>query len=300
MTGIILVIDDAPDNLALISDILESGQYTPLVSTSAEQAFSILPQIEVDLILLDAVMPGTDGFQACQQIKNQAQYAHIPVIFMTGLSEQQHIVQAFNAGSVDYIIKPVQPAELLARVRTHLKNARKAHHAFRALNFSGRHFLATDPAGHSLWFTPHVPAMLEYTLHEGAPALPGDMQKWLLNCISQPDQVESQFFYSSRKEGENSITLSFMGQQKPGEFLVRLAVTDANRNREIIQKTLKLTAREAEVIIWLAQGKTYRDIADILSISPRTVNKHLEQSYVKIGVENRASATARVLQVLQK
>lgn len=89
-----------------------------------------------------------------------------------------------------------------------------------------------------------------------------------------------------------------MGQPEPEEFLIRLTVSKEGNEIASLQKRLNLTAREAEVLFWISKGKTNRDIAEILSISHRTVNKHLEQAYVKIGVENRASATARVLQAL--
>ena len=91
-----------------------------------------------------------------------------------------------------------------------------------------------------------------------------------------------------------------MGQTRPGEYLLRLTAIQHKREEFILRERLNLTMREAEVLLWLGRGKTNRDIADILSISPRTINKHLEQVYTKIGVENRASATAVVMNALQE
>ncbi len=297
MNGIVLVVDDNSENLSLVMNILENGGFTTLVSQSAENALSILLEVDIDLVLLDALMPETDGFQMCKQMKKIPEYRDIPVIFMTGLSEQKDIVQAFNAGSVDYIIKPIQPAELLARVQTHLKNARTTRSVYRAIDFSGRHFLAMNEHGKVLWFTPQVPSMLSYALVVGNSYLPEDILRWYQRCMTEPTMVEPYYKYLNKEQNLN-VNLAYMGQPEPGEFLLRLTVAKEGDEIVSLQKRLNLTAREAEVLFWIAKGKTNRDIAEILSISHRTVNKHLEQSYIKIGVENRAAATARVLQTL--
>lgn len=297
MNGIVLVVDDNPENLSLVMNILENGRFTVLVSQSAENAFSILLEVDVDLVLLDALMPKTDGFQMCEKMKKIPKFYDIPVIFMTGLSEQKNIVQAFNAGSVDYIIKPIQPAELLARVQTHLKNSRTTRSIYRAIDFSGRHFLAMDEHGKILWFTPQVPSMLDCTLVVGSSSLPENISRWYQRCMTEPTTIEPYYKYTNNCQNLN-VNLAYMGQPEPGEFLIRLTVEKEGDKIISLQKRLNLTAREAEVLFWIAKGKTNRDIAEILSISHRTVNKHLEQSYIKIGVENRAAATARVLQTL--
>lgn len=297
MNGIVLVVDDSPENLSLVMNILENGGFTTLLSQSAEHALSILLEVDVDLVLLDALMPEIDGFQMCTEMKKMPKYHDIPVIFMTGLSEQKDIVQAFNVGSVDYIIKPIQPAELLARVQTHLKNARTTRAVYRAIDFSGRHFLAMDEHGKILWFTPQVPCMLDYTLAVGSSSLPEDIVRWYQRCITEPITVEPYYKYTNKNQNFN-VNLAYMGQPDAGEFLLRLTIEKDDDKIISLQKRLNLTAREAEVLFWIAKGKTNRDIAEILSISHRTVNKHLEQSYIKIGVENRAAATARVLQAL--
>ncbi|MCH4092350.1 response regulator transcription factor [Acetobacter sp.] len=296
MTSIVLVVDDEPVNLSLATDILEAGGFTVLVAQSADDGLAILADVPVDLVLLDAVMPGKDGFQMCRIMKTIPDYCDIPVIFMTGLSGQDDIVLAFEAGSVDYIIKPIQPAELLARTRTHLDNARKTKNIFRAINFSGRHFLATDREGVVQWFSPQVPAIIgSGAAHDATPKLSADTLRWLLTCINTSSSVDTSY---RQQDTEYGIEFNFMGQSESDEFLVRLTVVRDGQDITCLQVKLGLTVREAEVLFWVAKGKTNRDIAEILSISHRTVNKHLEQVYIKIGVENRAAATARVLQAL--
>ncbi|BCK76518.1 two component response regulator LuxR [Acetobacter aceti NRIC 0242] len=298
MTSIVLVVDDEPVNLSLATDILEAGGFTVLVAQSADDGLAILADVLVDLVLLDAVMPGKDGFQMCRIMKAVPDYRDIPVVFMTGLSGQDDIVQAFEAGSVDYIVKPIQPAELLARTRTHLDNARKTKKLFRAINFSGRHFLATDREGVVQWFSPQVPSIIgSIASHDTTVRLPVDTLRWLQACINSPSSVDASYRQQDT-DMEYGVEFSFMGQPEPDEFLVRLAVVRDGQDVTCLQIKLGLTVREAEVLYWVAKGKTNRDIAEILSISHRTVNKHLEQIYIKIGVENRAAATARVLQAL--
>src|SRR6202042_3624600 len=116
------------------------------------------------VILMDAVMPSMDGFEACRVLKHNKALAHVPVIFMTGLSETQDIVKGLEAGGVDYVTKPIVPDELLARIRVHLANARLAHSARAALDVSGRYLLATDTSGGGRWGGPPAPQHVRVSL----------------------------------------------------------------------------------------------------------------------------------------
>jgi DNA-binding CsgD family transcriptional regulator len=100
--------------------------------------------------------------------------------------------------------------------------------------------------------------------------------------------------------GDRRIELSFLSSIGPDELLFRLAEVTAGGDEQFLQKTLQLTGREAEVLLWISRGKSNREIGEILHISPRTVNKHLEQVFVKLGVENRASAAARAVRALAR
>jgi DNA-binding response OmpR family regulator len=111
----VLVIDDEPSTLGVITDTLESADITALVTTSGEAALDLLERFLPDLIIVDAVMPGIDGFETTVRIKRDPRLANIPVIFMTGLTESEHVVEAFEVGGVDYVRKPVNLNELLAR-----------------------------------------------------------------------------------------------------------------------------------------------------------------------------------------
>ena len=205
---IALIVDDVPENLALLSDALSEASYSVLVATDGHAALELLQRVTPDIILLDAVMPGIDGFETCRRIKQMEPVRHVPVMFMTGLTETEHVVQGFEAGGLDYVTKPIAPAEVLARAATHINNARLLAKAIEAGNGSS----------------------------QGA----GSLEHY------------------------------------------------------------QLTPRETDVLGWVAKGKTNRDIGEILGMSPRTVNKHLEHVYAKIGVESRSGAAAIAVRALDQ
>ncbi|MEH2261863.1 hybrid sensor histidine kinase/response regulator [Nostoc sp.] len=119
--GIILIVDDVPNNLKVLSDTLANAGFEVAIATSGESALQQLEHTIVSLILLDVMMPGMDGFETCQRIKANAKTRNIPIIFITALSESVNKVTGFELGAIDYITKPFQQGEVLARVRTHLK-----------------------------------------------------------------------------------------------------------------------------------------------------------------------------------
>ncbi|HSI56602.1 MAG TPA: response regulator [Ideonella sp.] len=201
---VVLVVDDAPSSLGVLCETLETAGYTVLVARDGDAALRRLALVTPDAILLDAVMPGLSGFDTCRRIKADDSAAHIPVIFMTGLSQTAHVLEGFACGGVDYVVKPLRAPEVLARLHTHLHNARATRLA-----------------------------------HEAVEALRS-------------------------------------AEAQAAERLANAA----------------LTPRETEVLSWLAKGKTNRDIGEILGLSPRTVNKHLEHIFQKLGVETRSAAAA--------
>ncbi|AQZ35012.1 DNA-binding response regulator [Pseudomonas sp. LPH1] len=213
--GIILIVDDTPDNLALLSDALDDAGYMVLVALDGASALGRIQRRRPDLILLDAMMPGLDGFETCRRIKAEPSSADIPVLFMTALTDSEHVVQGFEAGGIDYVTKPINPEEVLARVASHLRTAR----------------------------------------------------------ILQAARAAS----------------------KP----VSLSLDDAPAYAKLSAR-FQLTEREVQVLRWVACGKTNRDIGDILGLSPRTVNKHLEHVYVKLGVETRTAAASVALAAMSE
>jgi DNA-binding response OmpR family regulator len=300
-TDIVLVVDDSPDTLRMLTDALEDAGMTVLVALEGSQALKIVAKITPDVILMDAVMPSMDGFETCRALKRNKMLAHVPVIFMTGLSETQDIIKGLEAGGVDYVTKPIVPDELLARIRVHLANARLAHSARAALDASGRYLLATNASGGLLWCTPQTAKLLGLAFvdfnGEGY-LLPSNVQEWLQNRSRNDSKSTSDLVALESETNAIKLQLSYVGQVAPNEFLLRLMEGEFENDNLVLKRRLQLTQRESEVLMWIARGKSNRDIAEILSLSPRTVNKHLEQIYAKLGVENRASAAALAVRML--
>ena len=102
-----LIVDDSPETLRLLTDALDGAGMTVMVALDGASAMRIVDQITPDIVLLDAVMPGLDGFETCRRLKRDAGLDHVPIIFMTGLAETEHIVRGLEAGGVDYVTKPI-------------------------------------------------------------------------------------------------------------------------------------------------------------------------------------------------
>lgn len=294
----VLVVDDSPETLNFLIDALERAGITALVATSGPAALDLVKRITPDLILMDAVMQGMSGFETTRALRETVATAHVPVIFMTGLSETEHVLQGLEAGGVDYVTKPIVVDELLARIRVHIANARVAYGARTALDATGRSLLAIDEAGRLLWSTPQAERLLAEIFSSGESrqmSLPQSVSEKLTQLRREPRPGASAFSFDF---GMRRVSFSYLSPVGPDEFLYRLSEEQAGAREAILRESFGLTAREAEVLLWLAAGKPNRDISEILGISPRTVNKHLEQIFVKLGVENRATAVAMATHAL--
>ncbi|MCI5167104.1 MAG: response regulator [Candidatus Electrothrix sp. GM3_4] len=116
----ILVVDDQPANLKVLLSFLQEHNYRVYMVDSGQRALNILPKVQPDLVLLDVMMPGMNGFEICKRIKADKELAALPIIFMTALDSVEDKVAGFSAGAVDYITKPFQQVEVLARISTHI------------------------------------------------------------------------------------------------------------------------------------------------------------------------------------
>ena len=118
--GNLLVVEDNPTNLSFLFNYLTKSGFKVLVATDGETAIQRVESAQPDLILLDVMMPGIDGFEVCKRLKSNPSMRDIPVIFMTALSDTLKKVHGFEIGAVDYITKPIQPEEVVSRIQTHL------------------------------------------------------------------------------------------------------------------------------------------------------------------------------------
>jgi DNA-binding NarL/FixJ family response regulator len=288
MTAKVLVVDDTPANVSLLLDALTDEGYEVLVAESGRSALQLLEHNQPDLVLLDVVMPELDGFATCARLKKRAEWREIPVLFMTALDEPGEKVKAFAAGALDYITKPVYPPEVLARVAAHLqiRALRRSLEEELALRVEAenqlrqsldRAVLLVDSSGHIVFST----RLAEALLHKHHPDFAGG---------KLPEGL-----------GVNGSALSFRRFSEAGHDDLTMLILEEKGEppgpSALIP--LGLTPREAEVLFWVAQGKGNQDIATILGTSVRTVHKHVENIFRKLGCETRSAAAMMASELLR-
>ena len=311
---VVLIVDDVPDNLAVLHDALDESGYTVLVATHGAAALQRAAQALPDIVLLDAMMPGMDGFEVARQLKASRVTAHIPIIFMTGLTETEYLVAALAAGGVDYVTKPIKPKEVLARMNVHLQGARQARqearqagearNALDAFGYASITVRASD--GRLMWQTALARDMLRdyFGDSEGYQKIfaPGLVLEWL-----QRHQAEARAQIEPPRlnvdKGPRRLTFRLHQQtgdgdgpaDQDGDWLIIMREVNDAAVIEGLGLCFKLTGREAEVLYWVIKGKTNKDIGEILGSSPATAKKHLERIYVKMGVETRTAAAGMAM-----
>jgi len=295
-----MIVDDTPGNLALLSDTLSEAGYRVLIATDGLSALEQIAYLKPDIILLDIMMPGIDGFETCNRLKSSPETADIPVLFMTALSELDSLLRGFGEGAVDYIVKPIRPPEVLARVDLQLTQARNLRRVENALNNSPFSALAIDSSGIITWLTPGGIRWLDEFLqthaltgqHEVGSPLPKPLLEWIKRQTEPGEKPES---FESCRTG-----VCFLAKITPcrstGEYLLILEKHSGEWDLDWVRNSLGLTVREAEILMWISRGKTNKEVGIILGSSPRTINKHLEHIFEKLGVATRAAAVSMVLQ----
>lgn len=288
--NIALVVDDSPDSISMVSCALERNNMTVLTARDGRSAIELTRRVEPDVILMDAIMPEMDGFDACRALKLGPDPILAPIIFMTGLTDKEHILKGLAAGGVDYVTKPIVVEELIARLGTHVVNSQLLRSARAALDTSDRSVLAFDLDGKLAWGSQK--ALQQVSTPVGQPISP-QVTAWLNNCQNQPACASQPFSCGN-------LSLQYVGLSSNTEILVKLLNRRSASNEDLLSAAFDLTAREAEVLFWLTLGKTNRDISSILGLSARTVNKHLEQVFQKMGVDNRTSAAVMADRLLNR
>lgn len=299
-SDVVLIVDDVPDNLAVLHDALDEYGYTVLLATSGEAALQRASQALPDIILLDAMMPGLDGFEVARQLKATAQTAHIPIIFMTGLTETEHLVAAMDCGAVDYVTKPIKPKEVLARMAVHLQGAREKRQARNALDAFGYASITVRVSdGRLMWQTPLARDLLLRYCGTVAPTTPIPVLAWLRRHVANKEPLNEPPRLTVA-QGATRLTFRLHQQigdsEGGGDWLIIMQEVSDDSVIEAIALSFKLTPKEAEVLYWVAKGKINRDIGDIVGSSPMTVKKHLERVFAKLGVETRTAAAAMAIQ----
>ncbi len=289
----VLVVDDSPDSLGMINMALDEAGIAVLIALNGQQAMNVLEQITPDVILMDAIMPVMDGFECAREVRKKLPLT--PIIFMTGLSEVEHIVKAFDAGGNDYIVKPIHPDELLVRIQQHTHSTRMLMEAQKVLDAMRQYVFCINRRGNVLWATPEAQALLAQYQQKSASdctELGDRFSRWL------PAGQAGHHLALPMSDSSPGLTVCYFKQSEEDEYLLKIQSPNVEIQPAVLEDNLSITHREAEVLLWLAHGKTNREIAEILEMSPRTVNKHLEQMYPKIGASNRTAAASVAIQTI--
>ena len=315
---LVLIVDDVPDNLSLLHDALDEAGHTVLVALDGPSAIARARQARPDVVLLDALMPGMDGFEVARRLKADPATAAIPIIFMTALTETEHVVAAFGAGGVDYVTKPIEPRQVLARIAAHTQTARAQRQARNALDAFGHATLVVRPAdGRLVWQTALARTLLREHFGSEGSAAPVPLIDWVRREVAAAaGGAAPQPLVSARGPRRLTLELHSMTSDaeadadaggdpveateaaEAAEWLIVASETSDGAVFDALMQAWRLTLREAEVLYWVAKGKTNRDVADILAMSPRTVTKHMEHILQKLGVETRTAAAAKVARLV--
>lgn len=294
----VLIVDDTPDNLAVLSDMLSEYGYRVLVATDGLSALEQINHLHPDIILLDVIMPGIDGFETCQRLKENHLTKSIPVIFMTGLSELDNLLKGFKQGAADYIVKPIRPAEVLARIDAQLAQKRNAQRIEQSLNHIGFATLAFNQSGMITWLSNSAMQILcdAFVTKESnqTPIQSGELLPTPLFRQINPKEKALLLTLSNIKIGDEH-TGKIIASILADEYMLLMQKNDQEWDVTALKSTFGLTPREAEILIWVAKGKTNKEVGLILETSPRTVSKHLEHIFEKLGVPTRSAAVAKVL-----
>ncbi len=240
-------------------------------------------------------MPGIDGFETCRRLKQNQNTKKIPIIFMTGLSELDNLLKGFKEGTIDYIVKPIRPSEVLARVEAQLSQKRDTIRIEQTLNHIEFAALTFNDSGRITWLSNTADSILADCFSIGP------VTSYYNELL--PPVLHSQLLSKIQKE-----KIDFIGKQSKINYIAKLVSCSlANEQMLFIEKnneewnqaslkiTFGLTAREAEILMWISRGKTNKEVGLILDTSPRTINKHLEHVFEKLGVPTRTAAVVKVL-----
>jgi DNA-binding response OmpR family regulator/DNA-binding CsgD family transcriptional regulator len=295
--GRILIIDDVPANLALLGDLLKQAGFRVFVAESGESALEQAPFAKPDIILVDIMMPGLDGFETCRRFKALPNFASVPLFFMSALTDVSDKLRGFEAGAVDYINKPFQPQEVLARIRAHLEiralhrelslksaaleeqNERLEHAVqlrLRAENAMAHQFdrplVIVNEAGHVHFRTTLAAQLLDkHHPAQSGQLLPAALQPLIARPLGRPSDGLQILLLEEPRDPPSPAQLAPLG----------------------------LTPRETEVLFWIAQGKTSPEIVVILDSNLNTVKKHVQNMLPKLGVETRLAAALKAMELLQ-
>ncbi len=300
--GTVLVVDDAAASVDLLRDLLSDAGYAVLDARDGSSALALVETLRPDAILLDVLMPGLDGFEVCHRLQTSIRTADVPILFITALAAAVDIERAFGEGAVDYIVKPINERELLARLSAHIAKSRLSRRAEASMRALGSRAVMCRSDGTITWATGRALALIDHWL--GPPLgserhLPTGIVQWMIRDGEHIADAHCGLPCLRVETPAGTLHVHHAGRAFENEWLLVLE-SQPTEARGRLEEAFGLTVRETEVLVWVARGKTNRDVAEILGLSPRTIEKHLEHIFIKLGVETRTAATAIALGLLSE
>jgi DNA-binding response OmpR family regulator/DNA-binding CsgD family transcriptional regulator len=298
----VLLVDDVPANLGVLDDVLSKAGAKIFIAQNGLTALTRAASVRPDLILLDVVMPGLSGFEVCRQLKDNPSTSDVAVLFLSALGETVDKVAGFSAGGVDYIQKPFQTEEVLARTNAHLSIRalqRNLHSQAAALQLQNeeleremqrrmaveremrrsldRAVLVSTRTGAVRFCSDRATPLLQEYFPQTTPGcVPAAM-------MAGRDVAGLRYQRSAREEADEVLWLMEAAPVSPTPSLL---------------EPMGLTPREAEILYWVAHGKTNSEIGLILAVADTTVKKHVSNLLPKLGADNRLTAALLAMEVL--
>lgn len=257
----ILIVDDIPSNIRLMVTILDKHGYSVSYAQSGEDALSLCNKVTFDLVLLDVMMPGMDGFEVCTELYKMESYRNTPIIFLTARTDQDSIIRGFEIGGVDYVTKPFNEQELLVRINTHLdlKHTRDALES--ELNFKKK-------------------TMIENALYIKRRSELGNSIIDDLKTINK----ETQSQYSDKIISAISKLKNLIKGQEWKEFELRFE-EEYSRFKEIITaRHNNLTPNEVKLCTFLRLNMSSKEISEITGQSVRALETARSRMRKKLGL----------------
>ncbi|MEM7125885.1 MAG: response regulator transcription factor [Chloroflexota bacterium] len=325
----VLIVDDVSENLALLFSRLRDEEFRVLAAESGYNAIEQLQYVHPDVILLDVLMPGLDGYQTCQRIKQDPATADIPIIFLTALDDVVDMVRGFQVGGVDYIIKPIQVEEVIARVNTHTMLSRlqievKRQNEVLEERVEERTAQLMQEIEQRKKHEAEKDKLLNILGNQSDQLR--EMTQWLIGSQKQRHyqkfttlqeeishnltQIEShlQMHHTLLANEETSASFGESADEHISSVHLQDALSLLKHTHDYLQDSamnldflsveeesvlagplLALTAREREVLQLIVDGKSYGDIAELLYLSETTVRTHRSRIMQKLGIDDLPS-----------
>jgi DNA-binding response OmpR family regulator/DNA-binding CsgD family transcriptional regulator len=317
----ILIVDDTSIDLQVLAMILGKDGYQIAAAVNGKQALDIIGNISPDLILLDIMMPGMDGFKVCKILKSSLDKRDIPIIFLTVKDEMADILSGYEAGAVDYVTKPFNSAELLARVRTHVELKKKRDNE---KDLISRLTVALSEQKRVEDALQQAHDNLERLVEERTVELV-QKNRQLMEEIAERRRAEDALAIKSRNLEESNTALKVLltQREKDKEDLeervlsniknlimphieklkrihkktgnsAHLKILESNLkditssfSHKISSKYLNLTTKEIQIAQFVKEGRSSKDIGEMMNVSERTIDFHRKNIRIKLGIKNR-------------